>query len=706
MTLWFANAALVLLALLFLLKPLLAKPSSRVVHGRGSERELLADRLAELEREHRAGLIAKGEYEQAERETKAAYAACADAPAREDLRTPVVAAVVVTASLFGAAVFYFYSADGYRALLAGQEAAEMGESFEATTAALERRLAEHPRDAEARRLLAVSKYLIGDYAAAAAEYGRADELGAITDADDWIRYADALLRSGNAARGTPGERALAALDEMLVLEPQSQRALFFSGLLNLERGAPARAIERWERLLELMPPDDSAAEELRRMIAHARNPNLETETQEAEGGDADVDVDTDADAIGVSVSLSAALRDVASPGDAVFVYARAVNGPPMPLAVERLRVSQLPAQVRLGKENAMMEGTSLGAFDQLEIVARVSKQGGARTQPGDLIGVVSSVSPGQAVSVEISKIVYFYSADGYRALLAGQEAAEMGESFEATTAALERRLAEHPRDAEARRLLAVSKYLIGDYAAAAAEYGRADELGAITDADDWIRYADALLRSGNAARGTPGERALAALDEMLVLEPQSQRALFFSGLLNLERGAPARAIERWERLLELMPPDDSAAEELRRMIAHARNPNLETETQEAEGGDADVDVDTDADAIGVSVSLSAALRDVASPGDAVFVYARAVNGPPMPLAVERLRVSQLPAQVRLGKENAMMEGTSLGAFDQLEIVARVSKQGGARTQPGDLIGVVSPVSPGQVVSVEISKIVE
>jgi len=79
----------------------------------------------------------------------------------------------------------------------------------------------------------------------------------------------------------------------------------------------------------------------------------------------------------VSVRLSAELADEVRPNDSVFVFARAVSGPPMPLAVKRLSVADLPAEVTLADVDAMMPQLKLSNFEQVQLVARISRDGDA-----------------------------------------------------------------------------------------------------------------------------------------------------------------------------------------------------------------------------------------------------------------------------------------------------------------------------------------
>jgi cytochrome c-type biogenesis protein CcmH len=93
-----------------------------------------------------------------------------------------------------------------------------------------------------------------------------------------------------------------------------------------------------------------------------------------------------------------------------------------------------------------------------------------------------------------------------------------------------------------------------------------------------------------------------------------------------------------------------------------------------------------------TVSLSPALKDKVSPDDTVFVFARAVDGPPMPLAVQKARVRDLPLQFELNDSMAMNPAMKLSAFARVIVTARVSKSGTAASASGDLQGVSSPAA--------------
>jgi hypothetical protein len=73
----------------------------------------------------------------------------------------------------------------------------------------------------------------------------------------------------------------------------------------------------------------------------------------------------------VTVSVDPAFENTVSADDTVFVIARTAEGQGPPLAGVRLRAGELPADVTLSDDNAMLEGHRLSGHEQVEVVARV-----------------------------------------------------------------------------------------------------------------------------------------------------------------------------------------------------------------------------------------------------------------------------------------------------------------------------------------------
>ncbi len=110
-------------------------------------------------------------------------------------------------------------------------------------------------------------------------------------------------------------------------------------------------------------------------------------------------------AIKVSVSLSPAVARQAAPEDVVFVFARAAQGPRMPLAIVRKQVKDLPATIVLDDNHGMNPEMKLSSVPEVVVVARVSKSGTAYAKAGDLEGTSGPVKTGQAISLSIARVV-------------------------------------------------------------------------------------------------------------------------------------------------------------------------------------------------------------------------------------------------------------------------------------------------------------
>lgn len=231
-------------------------------------------------------------------------------------------------------------------------------------------------------------------------------------------------------------------------------------------------------------------------------------------------------------------------------------------------------------------------------------------------------------------------------------------------------------------LLARTQLELNNYPAAVDAYR---QLALLSDDDPVVlgQYAQALyLASGR--KMTPEVTRIA--EQTLALNPHQPTVLGMLGIDSFERGDYAAAADYWEQLLPSLPPESGNALMIRQGIAQARelagDSPLPQPVQEPAATGASLQV---------AVSLSDTLS--ASPDASVFVFARAVSGPPMPLAVARLRVSDLPAQVTLDDSMAMTPALKLSGFDQVEVVARISSRGIANRGSGDLEGQFGPISP-------------
>jgi cytochrome c-type biogenesis protein CcmH len=255
------------------------------------------------------------------------------------------------------------------------------------------------------------------------------------------------------------------------------------------------------------------------------------------------------------------------------------------------------------------------------------------------------------------------------------------QSIEEMTARLEQTVKQQPDSAEGWYFLGrtyMAQERAGDAAKAferAVEIaGRAPELLG--------QWAQALY----FAEGKQWNEQLQGLtDEALKADPEEVTSLGLLGIAAYESQRYADAVRYWERLVAVLPEQDPSRAAIAGGIERARQ-----QMGEGEQSSAAAEPSAKVHALEVSVSLSPEVQQNVQPDDAVFVFARALSGPPMPLAAKRLKVSDLPVQISLSDVDAMMPELKISQFDQVQLVARVSRAGNA-TQ-GEWTGQTGPVA--------------
>lgn len=190
------------------------------------------------------------------------------------------------------------------------------------------------------------------------------------------------------------------------------------------------------------------------------------------------------------------------------------------------------------------------------------------------------------------------------------------------------------------------------------------------------------------------------VERALELEPGHPQGLGLAGILAYELNKNAAAFEHWKALWFNMSssPEAASLENGIQQIA---------ERLKAEGTVVDLSWMRRAE-VKVNVSISAELKAQLNDNDAVFVMAKAVSGPVMPLAAMRVMAKDLPLQVVLNDSQGMVPGLALSKFDEVQIIARVAKGGQPMANPGDLQGIVKPVlvNSDEVVKLVIDQVVE
>jgi cytochrome c-type biogenesis protein CcmH len=391
---WLIGAALAVAVLAWVMRPLLSRDAAAPVSRAAANISIYRDQLRELEGDLAAGKLARADYERSRAELEARLLEdvgqpdSVEASARQALarRAGRATALIVAAAVPILALALYLLVGNPGAVNREAELEASAAQLEAMVARLAARLRDDPDDVTGWKLLGRSYRVLGRYGEAADAYAKA-AVRTPRDAQLLAELADSLaMARGRSLQGEPEKLALRALE----IEPDNLKALALAGTAAFERKDYAGAAAYWQRMLPHVAPDSEDARTIRQNVEEAKSLGKERPAAALTG----------------TVSIAPKLKAKAWPDDTVFVFARAVDGPPMPLAIARTRVRDLPYRFQLDDSMAMSPTMKLSAFPQVIVAARVSRSGTAAVQPGDLQGASAPVAnDASAVNVVIDRFV-------------------------------------------------------------------------------------------------------------------------------------------------------------------------------------------------------------------------------------------------------------------------------------------------------------
>ncbi|GMQ97078.1 MAG: c-type cytochrome biogenesis protein CcmI [Gammaproteobacteria bacterium] len=401
-----AASVVTLVSLWAILRPLLSMAAPQ--HA-GPDRDevnlaVLRARLAELKTELDTGGLDQSTFEQASADLKTELAqelddaACASVVQRPTRYAAVALAILLPAS----ATALYWKLGGWQIFTKEIEITRQAElpSVEEMIEKLVAHLRERPDDVRGWAMLGRAQLALERNQAAIVSFERVLVLTDDPDAQFLADYADALARvRDNQLPGHPARM----LKKALYKDPRLPKALWLSGFEAFQRDDYPGAIVFWERMTSQPDIDPETNQMIMGYIAHARElGGIAPYTVEQTPGAAKA-----GSVIEVTVSLDQGLAAQTKPSDTVFIFAKAANGPSIPLAVIRRSVQELPLTVSLNDSLAMMPEMTLSRFPEVIVSARISSSANAMAQPGDLIGTslpLSTKQP-QQLSLVISEKV-------------------------------------------------------------------------------------------------------------------------------------------------------------------------------------------------------------------------------------------------------------------------------------------------------------
>mgnify|MGYP001592862625 FL=1 len=392
---WLAAGLLLLVALSFLLIP--------VLRGRRAQREedrtalnvaLYQERVAELQAQQAEGVLDAAQMDSGRAEAARELLADTEgvaAPRVSKLGKPLPLLAAVLVPVLGLGLYLHFGAADKVELT--REFAQAPQSMEEMTRRLERAVAAQPDSAEGLYFLGRTYMAQERPADAAKMFERAANLAG--------RQPELLGQWAQAQYFADGkkwsDKIQALTDEALKADPKEVTSLGLLGIAAFEGERYQQAIDYWNRLLAQLPADDNSRAALQGGIERA------TERLQASGGKvAATPAAKVAALLKVRVDLASELKGKVQPGDSVFIFARAVSGPPAPLAAKRLTVADLPVTVELGDADAMMPQLKLSNFPEVQLVARISRAG--QPTAGEWVGrsgpLANSTTAAQTLTID------------------------------------------------------------------------------------------------------------------------------------------------------------------------------------------------------------------------------------------------------------------------------------------------------------------
>ena len=425
---WVMMIVMLLLAIAIVVYPLLRVRGGKALAYKDSNLKLNEEKLKELDLDLKEGRIDQDFYKQAREELDREL--LIDIPAENqqnaslqytgaEKRHPALAVMVAIFIPLMAMLLYLdlgmHSASDENFVAEQQpQSTEQQPSIEEMTKRLEQKIEAEGGSVEEWAMLGRSRKYMGNYDLASKAFAVALEKDT-QNAQLMLERAEVMALANDRVFN---DEAKAIVRKAYALEPDNANTQWFAGVVEYQSENYRNAIDILAKLVPVARDDKDVLNSIIGIIAKSREQLIAAGEEVAEldellGVNSTVDAAQPAKqavsmtTLNLRVDVSDEIRAKFAEGDTVFIYAKAKQGPRMPLAAQRVSVSQLPAEIVLDDSMAMVEGMNLSSFDQLVVSARVSKSGTAIAQSGDYIGQVdvADKSSQEALLIMIDTLV-------------------------------------------------------------------------------------------------------------------------------------------------------------------------------------------------------------------------------------------------------------------------------------------------------------
>ena len=407
---WFIAWAMTLLVLGLLIWPLLKRQDTRGNEEAEKRLSVYRQQFAELEQDYKNAVLTDAQYQQSKHELErrlldetAPNTKAPVVPVRPVNRRAIAVALALLIPTIGGLLYWklgspeavtIPSASAPAAQSGSEYAHQTSEGLDALSERLKKKLEQNPNDGVGWALLARSYAEIGRHADAVPIYEKAMKL--IPDDPQMLAdYADALgMLQGRKLEGKPEQ----LIQQALKIDPNHVKALMLAGTIAFDRREFGKAAQYWERANANLPTETEAGarQELLAGIAEAKGLATGKPVTASVAGVPATPSKQEGQAVAISgtVTLASSLAAKGASTDTLFVFAREMNGPPMPVSIVRATKKDLPFTFQLDDSTSPMPSRKLSDVGTVVIVARLSKSGEAMPKSGDLQGISEPMKPG------------------------------------------------------------------------------------------------------------------------------------------------------------------------------------------------------------------------------------------------------------------------------------------------------------------------
>ncbi len=409
---WIICALFLIVALIIILPALLAKKPQADVDRKKINRAVYEKKLTELELDKNNDLIDAEQFESAKADLQ--HGLLDDIEIQEEKqiknRNKLVPILVILIVPLAAVLIYLNLENGLQSLSPefqkqlqaeqGQQLNDMG-SVEQAIETLKQKLEKDPSNLDDWLFLGRSLLVSEKFTEAVSAFAKANEITNGADPNVLVSYGEA---QGFANDQRFDQNSLNLFAKALQIDPKHERGLWYAGFASYQLEEFNNSVNYWQRLLDTVPVEQEDVKSALLVYLNDAKQKAGIEIASASSKPSEVDGQSTENAnssIVVNATLSDELRGKVSDSDTLFIYARAINGPKMPLALVKMTAGDLPATVTLDDSVSMIPNMALSSMQQVEVIARISKSGQAIMQPGDIFGSVKPIATNSMEKVDV-----------------------------------------------------------------------------------------------------------------------------------------------------------------------------------------------------------------------------------------------------------------------------------------------------------------